>query len=110
MRTPITAATLCAAALLLSACDRHPSGLPMPQVAPAAAGTGVVPAQAATVSVPSANAAASSAVDPAKPAPETGRSNTTMTRGQESSAMPMVGQNNDHSAPVAATKPASATR
>ena len=32
-----------------------------------------------------------------------GRSNSSLTRAQESSGMPLPGQNNDHSAPVAPT-------
>jgi hypothetical protein len=35
-----------------------------------------------------------------KPDAASVRSNSTMTRAQESNAMPMVGQNNDHSAPL----------
>jgi hypothetical protein len=41
---------------------------------------------------------------------EAGRSNAPMTRNQESNAMPMAGQNNDHSAPAAPDKTASAPR
>ncbi len=36
-----------------------------------------------------------------------GRANGAMTRSQESSAMPMPGQHNDHPAPVSPAKPAS---
>jgi hypothetical protein len=36
-----------------------------------------------------------------------GRTNGTMTRAEESSAMPMPGQNNDHSAPIGPAKRAS---
>ena len=35
-----------------------------------------------------------------------GRSNSSLTRAQESSGMPLPGQNNDHSAPVAPTSSA----
>jgi hypothetical protein len=55
---------------------------------------------------------ADSVVGPVTEAPKAdaapGRSNSTMTRAQESSAMPMAGQNNDHSAPLTSEKRASA--
>ena len=41
------------------------------------------------------------------PAPAPTRSNSKMSRAEESAAMPMAGQNSDHSAPTAASAPAS---
>lgn len=74
-------------ALLLSACNKTPSRPPVPVLAPAQSPT--VPTTAG------------------KADPAAGRSNSTMTRTQESGAMPLPGQNNDHSAPLTPANPAS---
>jgi hypothetical protein len=108
MRTPIELATLCLAALLLTACDKGPTAVPAPRPVPVTADTGTPPPASAGTSVPSADSALAAAKDKPKAAPEAGRSNAEMTRSQESSAMPMAGQSNDHSAPVAPAKVASA--
>ena len=110
MRTPVTLTTLCLAALLLNACDKDPTAVPKPQLAPVTAFPGTAPSTTSGTSVPSADAALSLARDTPKPAPEVGRSNAPMSASQESSAMPMAGQNNDHSAPVAPASGASAPR
>ena len=89
--------------LLLSGCDENANDPPMPRaeafpVAPSAAGDTSVPA-ASTVMAPA---------DTTPPAPEDSppatRTNAPMSDKQESTAMPLGGQANDHSAP----KPAEA--
>lgn len=93
-------------ALALGACSKAPTELPAPTatpverpMAPTAAGRSdpSVP-DAATVFTP-ADAASAPAV--------AGRSQDTMSRSEESTAMPMPGQNNDHSAPLPPARRAS---
>lgn len=94
------------AALALSACSKAPPEVPTPMTTPVLDGTASAASGATDTSVP----AAASVVMPAagaKPDPAAGRSNTSMSRAQESSAMPMPGQNNDHSAPLTPAKRAS---
>jgi hypothetical protein len=95
MHRPISFALLIGliAALSLSACDKRPLDPPAPQVSP-------VTAASAALSVPSAAAVFASSATATKPDPTAGRSNSAMSRTQESAAMPMPGQNNDHSAPL----------
>jgi hypothetical protein len=109
MRTPLTQSALCLSSLLLllGACDQGRMEPPVPQLAPVQVPSGGSPAQAADTSVPSADSAQASANSMPRPGGATGRSNDAMTRAQESGAMPMAGQNNDHSAPLAASGPAS---
>ncbi len=45
-----------------------------------------------------------------QPIPPTGRPSGALTPAQEMSGMPIPGQNNDHSAPLATAKPASSPR
>jgi hypothetical protein len=101
--------TLC----LLGACSPAPTpdrtariAPPLPEVAP------VVGAASAASSADTSLPDAASVVAPAvatKPDPAAaGRTNTTMSRDQESSAMPLPGQNNDHSAPLPPARRASA--
>lgn len=90
------------ALLSLGACDdKPPPTLPAPQVATPQGSPAVAP----DTSVPTAD----SVFNPGGVAPKTdaaaARSNSAMTRAQESTAMPMAGQNNDHSAPLAASAP-----
>jgi hypothetical protein len=108
MRTSIKLAPICVTVLLLAGCGKSFNGAPPPQVAPITASTDTAQSTAAGVSVSPGPAASS--VDPSRPMAEAGRSNATMTRNQESNGMPMAGQNNDHSAPVAPDKSASAPR
>ena len=95
-------AFLLSSAALLAACDGN-------RAAPAlenAASPTTVPTPVADSSVPSAK---SVLTPPAGAAPPTGsRTNAPLTAAQESTAMPMAGQANDHSAPKAEAKPASA--
>ncbi len=92
--------------LLLGACDKAPSNPPSPMTAPAQADSAPATDGGRDPSVPDA----SSVLTPA-PAPKAdaaaGRTNRTMTPAQESGAMPLPGQNNDHSAPQAPARRAS---
>ncbi len=102
------------AALALSACSKTPADAPLPSVRSAANAPSPPQSPPASphtgpttdVSVPPANAVLAPAL--ATPVdPTAGRSNKAMSRAQESSAMPMPGQNNDHSAPLPPAKRAS---
>jgi hypothetical protein len=105
----LTLSALCLSSLLLlTACDKERSEPPVPLVKPAQVQAGTTPSTAAETSVPAADSVRAPANEKPKQGAAAGRSNDKMTRAQESSAMPMVGQNNDHSAPLAAAKPASA--
>jgi hypothetical protein len=95
------------AALLLGACDRRGAETPVPPMAPARAETGLTPASTPDTSVPAADSVLNPATAASQPAAAEVRSNARMTPAQESSAMPMAGQNNDHSAPTATDKRAS---
>ena len=99
-------ATCCAAAWLLSACGQPDAegtlrGSPAAHSESAKATWG-----ASDPSLPSADSAFRPVNEP-RADPAALRANPTLTPAQESSAMPMPGQNNDHSAPATAAKPAS---
>jgi len=108
MRTSPVLPLLLLSALALAACDQRPVSAPAP--------TGdTIPAEAVALrpgtsdrSVP----AADSVLTPATTAPSASvagtRTNRAMTPAQERNTMPLAGQANDHSAPLAQTKPASA--
>ena len=98
----------CLAALLLSACDKGRSDPPAPLVEPVRVGASTTQPPLGGTSVPTAASVVAAESVAAKPAATADRSNTQMTRAEESSAMPMAGQNNDHSAPLTAAKRASA--
>lgn len=106
---PTTMAAVAAATILaLSACDRNAADPPMPRVE----AFPVAPSKPGDTSVPSAG----SVIAPAEPAPPVPKdippatqSNASLTDKQESTAMPLGGQANDHSAPKAA-EAASAAR
>ena len=86
------------AVLGLVACNKGVTDAPQPRTTPTqpAVTRPVTP----VVTVPSADAVLPSAgVAPNATSP-TGRSNTSLTRSEEANAMPLPGQNNDHSAPV----------
>ena len=96
-----------AAATFLAGCDGNPSKpatamrdevRPVYTLAPSAPPDASVPA-AASVLTPAAAP---------KPEAPGERTNRTMTRAEESSTMPMAGQANDHSAPLAPARGASA--
>lgn len=105
MRTTFTAVALGLATLALMACDRKPSAPPTPTVSLLPIESRSPDSATPDPSLPSADSVVTPAAQ-AKPDPAAGRSNRAMSRSQESSAMPMPGQNNDHSAPLASTKPA----
>jgi hypothetical protein len=112
MRTALITTVFCGTAALLGGCQKTPTeleaaalrdgaGATAPRSAQAVPGTQA--GSAANTSVPPANTVmAPATVQPAEPA-SAGRTNTSMTRAQESSAMPIPGQNNDHSAPLSST-------
>ena len=107
MRALMTLAALCLSTMLLGACDKGRPTPPMPTVEPVKAeAVGTQPA-VTTPSVPAADSVLAPGNNTPKPDPTAGRTNTRMTRAEESSAMPMPGQNNDHSAPVSPARRAS---
>lgn len=106
----ITVATCCLATMMLVACDRERLAPPMPRVETAPVNTGSVTPMAGSTSVPAADAVFSPATSTPKPASTSLRSNKAMTAAEESAAMPLAGQNNDHSAPAAAAARASGPR
>ena len=91
-------------ALLLVACDKLPPR-PQPQPRPITSQGQTSPlAPAVTLpdtSVPSAAAVLATPAAPAKTELPGARTNAPLTAAQESNAMPMAGQANDHSAPQA---------
>jgi hypothetical protein len=100
-------AALVAAALVLGACSKSFTDPPPPVTQPAQDTPTPATAGAADPSVPAAAAVVAPAVGP-KQDPAAGRTNASMSPGQEATAMPMPGQNNDHSAPLAPAQRASA--
>ena len=106
MRTPIPTITLIIAGLALSSCSKSPAVPPLPKVATERVEPRPTTGVASDVSVPTAESVLTPA-NAVKVDPAAGRSNNAMSRAQESSAMPMPGQNNDHSAPLPAAKRAS---
>ena len=97
--------------LALGACDQKPTGprTPTPTVLqPALTEAAATAGPVASPSVPSAESVFPPASAAAAAAPMQERSNRTMSAAQESTAMPMPGQNNDHSAPLGTAKRASA--
>ena len=108
MPTPLTVIALCACVLCLGACDKTSSTPPTPTLnSPVPTDSGATPGSVGTPSVPSA-ASVFSPASAAQAEQTSGRSNNTMSTGQESTAMPMPGQNNDHSAPLGSDRRASA--
>jgi hypothetical protein len=104
-----TLVALCFSALLLNACDRGQLGPTRPKVEVNKVESGTATqSPALNTTVPAADSVVSPANQTPKAGVATGRSNSAMTRAQESSAMPMAGQNNDHSAPLKSEKGASA--
>jgi hypothetical protein len=93
-------------ALLLSACNKAPVEPPALMMKPAQNATVPTTAGASDTSVPAAGSVLTPAIA-AKADPAAERSNSAMSRAQDSSAMPMPGQNNDHSSPLTPAKRAS---
>ena len=108
MHPTSTVMALCSCVLWLGACDKTPPMPPAPVVStPAPTESGVTTGSAGNTSVPAAEAVLLPA-NAAQTASAAGRSNSGLTNAQESTAMPMPGQVNDHSAPVVPGKGASA--
>lgn len=107
MHPPTAWIALSACVLCLGACEKTPTTPPTPVVnAPAPTDARATAGSAADPSVPSAESVfPPTSVTKVDAPPE--RSNRTMSAAQESTAMPMPGQNNDHSAPLTPAKPAS---
>lgn len=103
MRYPFFCAILALGGLSLTACDKTP---PVPEVPYARPDSSAPPASTPSSWLPPADSA-SMAAPVATPPPTGERNNSAMGNGPESRSMPMAGQNNDHSAPLAAAKPAS---
>ena len=98
LRPTILAALAASTLLALSACDRNEADPPMPR----AETFPVAPSKPGDTSVPSASSVMAPAeVAPPKDAPPATRSDKPLTTAQESTAMPLGGQANDHSAPKA---------
>jgi hypothetical protein len=113
MLTPRAAAAVCLLAAGLIGCQKTPDATrpPAPDTAASSSAQtfpGTQSDSPTTTSVPPADAGVAPATTKASEPGASGRTNTNMTRAQESSAMPMPGQNNDHSAPL--SKPASSAQ
>jgi hypothetical protein len=106
MRTLFTVACFSLAAVVLGACDESPPVASMPHAMPVQAASSSATGDARDPSVPPVD----SVITPPSQTqtdPQAGRTNRSMSRAQESTAMPMPGQNNDHSAPLTPAKRAS---
>lgn len=107
MKTRVTLVVVGFAALLVGACDKRPSNVPVPAMERATVNTSSAAPLAGSTSMPPADTVVAPVGDVPKGAATAARANSAMTRAEESAAMPMAGQNNDHSAPVAPAKRAS---
>ncbi len=103
---PRALAACCLAALALVTLGACSKAEPEPPVAVVVGFPGSGPA--GDTSVPAADSVLSPPASEVKTDTAAGRSNKAMSGAQESGAMPMAGQNNDHSAPLAPAKRASA--
>jgi hypothetical protein len=92
--------------LSLCACNPARPGPTVPVDRQVQVGAASSPGVTADTSVPRAVSVLAPSGD-ARPDPAAVRTNGAMSPRQESSAMPMPGQNNDHSAPLPAAKAAS---
>ena len=98
---------LVATASLLVACSKNaPPETPAALTTPVQDGKAPTTSGAPDPSVPPAGSVLTSTAA-SEPDGSAGRSNNAMSNAQESRAMPMPGQNNDHSAPQAPAKRAS---
>lgn len=99
----LSAFLLCLAALALTGCGKKVDDARATPVPPSQ--TGRMPATSGSTdpSVPPAASVLPPAA-PATPDPAGVRMNGDLTKAQESSAMPMPGQNNDHSVPTPAKR------
>jgi hypothetical protein len=104
MNPPFVLTAQVACLLCLGACDKTTALPSTPSIGtPMAVASAAAPGAAAGSSVPSAESVLSPA-NTASTEPPRGRSNAKMSSAQESTAMPMPGQNNDHSAPLSSAK------
>ena len=107
MRTQMIVAVCGLSALLLTACERDRLAPALPRVEPLKIkATSTLPAGSGT-SVPTAVSVFPPAAETPNPAVTSVRTNKSMTRSEEATAMPLPGQNNDHSAPVGTARRAS---
>ena len=104
---PAHLGALVVATVLLGACSKKPSSPPTPLTTPVQGATAPTTSGTVDQSVPEASAVLPRAAVAAKVDPAAGRSNSSMSREQESSSMPIPGQNNDHSAALTPGKRAS---
>ena len=111
MTKPFTLTALGFAVLALCACKQSPAPLPSPATSalPSSLPAGAeVPARSGTdASVPAATSVMTPATQASGPDAASGRSNKAMTKTEESTAMPLPGQANDHSAPTPPARRAS---
>ena len=107
MQTPMTVAVCCLSAVLLAACQKERPEPPKPKVEAVQIETGSASPSSTQTSVPAADTVFPAAGVAAPASTPSVRTNKAMTRAEESAAMPMAGQANDHSAPaaVAASRP-----
>ena len=107
MLTHMVLGALVGSSVLLAACDKRPDPA-VSRAEPASSGMAMPSSTLPDPSVPAADSVLkATAAATATSAPGT-RTNATLSSTQESNAMPMAGQANDHSAPVAPAKAASA--
>ena len=106
MFSKLHATVFCFTALALIGCDKAPPAPPLPQTTPTPLQTAPTTGAGTDASVPAAGSVLTPAPQ-AKADPAAGRTNSTLSRSQESTAMPLPGQNNDHSAPLPPAKRAS---
>lgn len=107
MRTPMTGLVCGLSVLLLGACERDRLAPPIPRVEAVRIETGSPQPGGTNTSVPAAESVFLPAAETIKAADTAARTNKAMTRTEETNAMPMAGQANDHSAPAAAARRAS---
>lgn len=108
MNTSFALIALCAGVLSLGACDKTQTTASAPMVdQPMPSASGVMAGPLTDPSLPSAESAISqSNVSKTDPTPV--RTDGTRQPAQDGRTTPMPGQNNDHSAPLGAGRPASA--
>lgn len=103
--------TLSATALLLTACGREVIEPPLPPAVTSTQAAAAMPppgaARDSDTSVPSAASVFASDAPASSAATASTRTNATLTDAQESTAMPMAGQADSHSAPKATDQSAS---
>ena len=86
--------------LLLGGCTERPGTPPVPVVQAAQPASSASVGAGSDASVPTAASVMAPAAQASVPDTLAGRATKAMSRAEESTAMPMPGQNNDHSAPL----------